>query len=142
MEDLLGSEERLQIGDEEEDARVVQSGQLVVQLRVQLLVRTLGLLEQLLATRYLQVVALLRVVLQRLEVVPLAVVVHELAATLVDLFLSRRRRRRRRFNSRCSCAFGLSEGDGFGWGKGERPAETRIDAASEKSPSCSLFSEE
>ena len=35
MEDLLGSEERLHVGHQEQDPRVMQSRQLVMQLRVQ-----------------------------------------------------------------------------------------------------------
>lgn len=49
VEHLLGGEQCLQIGDQEQDARVVQCGQLVVQLRVQDLVGSPRLLQLLAA---------------------------------------------------------------------------------------------
>lgn len=87
---LLGSEESLQISDEEKHARVVQRRQLVVQLGIQLLVRTLRLLQQLLPPGHLQLVPLLWIALQRLEVVSLTVVVYQFAAALVNFFLKNR----------------------------------------------------
>lgn len=54
MEQLLGREQRLQVVDVEQHARVEQRRQLVVQLRVQHLVRALGLFELLAAFRHLE----------------------------------------------------------------------------------------
>ena len=86
VEDLLGREQCLQIGQVEEDARVVQGRHLLVELGVEDGERPLGLLQLLLGPRHLGLLALLGR-LQRLETVPLTVVVHQLPVPLVDLFL-------------------------------------------------------
>ena len=86
MEDLLGREERLQIGQVEEDARVVEGGHLLVELGVEDGERSFGLFQLLLGPGHLDLLALLGG-LQRLETVPLTVVVHQLPVSLLDLFL-------------------------------------------------------
>lgn len=63
-----------------------------MEFRVELLVRPLGFVQELLRPGDLQLVLLLHVTLQRLEIVPLAVEIHQLSATLVDLFLKSQRR--------------------------------------------------
>ena len=83
---MFGREECLEIGDGKEDARLVECGQLLVQLGVEEGERALGLLQLLPGATNLDLLALLRI-LQRLEAVALAVVVDQFAAAFLNLFL-------------------------------------------------------
>lgn len=86
MEDLFGREQRLHVGDEERQPRVVQRRQFLVQFGVENGERPLGLFQLFFGPADFHLLAFLRV-LQRLETVPLSVVIHQLSASLFDLFL-------------------------------------------------------
>lgn len=86
MEDLFGREQRLHVGDEERQPRVVQRRQFLVQFGVENGERPFGLFQLFFGPADFHLLAFLRV-LQRLETVPLSVVIHQLSASLFDLFL-------------------------------------------------------
>jgi hypothetical protein len=86
VEDLLGREESLQVGDEKWQTRVVERRQLLVEFRVENGERPFGLLQLLLGPADLDFLSLLGA-LQGLETVSLSVVVHQLPPSLFNLFL-------------------------------------------------------
>jgi len=98
MEELLGREESLQVCDEEERARVVESRKFVVQFGVEHVVGPLGLFEGLSRLGDLALVALLGAVagrrLQRLVAVTLPVEIHQFASSLINFFLKNRLKHR------------------------------------------------
>lgn len=87
MEKVLRIEQRLQVRHQKQDPGIVERRQFVVQFRIENLVGPLGLLQLFSSFGDFGLVPLLHVRLQRLEAVPLAVVVHQLPAPLVYLFL-------------------------------------------------------
>lgn len=86
MEHLFSRKKSLQIGDEKWQSRIVERRQFLVQFGVVEDERPFGLFQLLFGAADFDLFALLRL-LQRLETVPLAVVVDEFPPSLVDLFL-------------------------------------------------------
>ena len=86
MEDLLGREKRLQIGDGEENARFVQGWQLLVEYSVEKGKSPFSFFQLLLGAGDFDLFPFLGS-LQCLERVALTIVIHQLPATLFDFFL-------------------------------------------------------